>query len=191
MAVEVLAGLLPQVTGCGSWTWRGWTWQGAELWISRSGYTGEDGFEISVPLEAVEAFARALLDNPAVAPIGLGARDTLRLEAGLPLYGQDLGADITPVEAGLNWAIQKVRRPGGARAGGYPGADVIAAQLADGAPRRRVGLLPEGPGADARRNRGFRDGERRRAGRRRHLGRVCPQPRRAHRAGACRCAGGR
>jgi len=119
-------------------------WNGAELWVSRSGYTGEDGFEISVPDAAAEAFARALLADDDVAPIGLGARDSLRLEAGLPLYGQDLGPDITPVEAGLKWAISKVRRTGGARAGGFPGADTILDQMANGAPRRRVGLLPEG-----------------------------------------------
>jgi len=119
-------------------------WTGAELWVSRSGYTGEDGFEISVPDDAAEAFARALLADDDVAPIGLGARDSLRLEAGLPLYGQDLGPDITPVEAGLKWAISKVRRTGGARAGGFPGADTILDQMANGAPRRRVGLLPEG-----------------------------------------------
>lgn len=118
-------------------------WQGAEIWLSRSGYTGEDGFEISVPVAQAEAFARALLAAPEVAPIGLGARDSLRLEAGLPLYGQDLTPDITPVEAGLTWAIGKARRAGGDRAGGFPGADVILAQITDGAPRRRVGLLPE------------------------------------------------
>ena len=144
MAAEVLSELLPQVAGMRFMDVLRLAWEGAELWISRSGYTGEDGFEISLPSGAAEAFARKLMDNPAVAPIGLGARDTLRLEAGLPLYGQDLGPDITPVEAGLSWAIQKARRPGGARAGGYPGADVIASQLADGAPRKRVGLLPEG-----------------------------------------------
>ncbi len=119
-------------------------WDGAELWVSRSGYTGEDGFEISIPVASVDAFARALLEDESVAPIGLGARDTLRLEAGLPLYGQDLGPEITPLEAGLSWAIQKVRRAGGAREGGFPGADVIASQMADGAPRKRVGLLPQG-----------------------------------------------
>jgi aminomethyltransferase len=144
MAAEVLAGVLPGVVEMRFMDVARLTWHGAEVWASRSGYTGEDGFEISVPLEAVEGFARALLEHPAAAPIGLGARDTLRLEAGLPLYGQDLGADISPVEAGLGWAIQKVRRPGGARAGGYPGADIIAGQMTDGAPRRRVGLLPQG-----------------------------------------------
>jgi len=119
-------------------------WQGHALWISRSGYTGEDGFEISVPVVGADAFARALLAMDMVAPIGLGARDSLRLEAGLPLYGQDLSEDISPIEAGLAWAISKPRRPGGDRAGGYPGAGVIAAQLADGPPRKRVGLIPEG-----------------------------------------------
>jgi aminomethyltransferase len=118
-------------------------WTGVELWLSRSGYTGEDGFEISVPEEAADAFARALLAHDDVAPIGLGARDSLRLEAGLPLYGHDLGPEISPVEAGLKWAMSKARRAGGARAGGFPGADTILSQMENGAPRKRVGLLPE------------------------------------------------
>jgi aminomethyltransferase len=91
-----------------------------DLWVSRSGYTGEDGFEISVTADRAEAFARALLDNPAVAPIGLGARDSLRLEAGMPLYGHDADESTSPVEADLAWAIQKSRRAGGARAGRRP-----------------------------------------------------------------------
>lgn len=119
-------------------------WNGTELWISRSGYTGEDGYEISIAAEHAEAFARALLGDERVAPIGLGARDSLRLEAGLPLYGQDMSPSISPVEAGQAWAIGKVRRTGGDRAGGFPGADFVLAQIAGGAPRRRVGLLPEG-----------------------------------------------
>jgi aminomethyltransferase len=114
-----------------------------ELWISRSGYTGEDGFEISVPNAGAVGLAKALLAHPAVAPIGLGARDSLRLEAGLCLYGHDMDTGATPVEAGLSWAIQKVRREG-ARAGGFPGADVILPQLTDGPARLRVGLLPDG-----------------------------------------------
>ena len=119
-------------------------WNGAELWISRSGYTGEDGFEISLPEERAVEFARALLKDDAVAPIGLGARDSLRLEAGLCLYGHDIDTTTSPVEAELSWAIQKVRRAGGARAGGFPGAARILGELAGGAARRRVGLLPEG-----------------------------------------------
>ncbi|MFX0542843.1 glycine cleavage system aminomethyltransferase GcvT [Roseovarius sp. S4756] len=115
-----------------------------DLWLSRSGYTGEDGYEISVQEDRAEAFARALLEHDAVAPIGLGARDSLRLEAGLCLYGHDIDAGTTPVEANLGWAIQKVRRMGGERAGGFPGADVILPQMASGAERRRVGLRPEG-----------------------------------------------
>ncbi|MBZ8117025.1 glycine cleavage system aminomethyltransferase GcvT [Roseovarius sp. LXJ103] len=117
---------------------------GVECWVSRSGYTGEDGYEISVPSAQAEAFARDLLAHPDVAPIGLGARDSLRLEAGLCLYGHDIDTDTTPVQAGLGWAIQKVRRNGGDRAGGFPGADVILAELGNGAARKRVGLLPEG-----------------------------------------------
>jgi len=115
-----------------------------ELWISRSGYTGEDGYEISVASEQAEGLARALLAHDAVEPIGLGARDSLRLEAGLCLYGHDIDGGTTPVEAGLTWAIQKARRTGGARAGGFPGADIILDQISDGAPRKRVGLRPDG-----------------------------------------------
>ncbi len=117
---------------------------GTEAWVSRSGYTGEDGYEISLPQDAVEGFARALLAHDGVEAIGLGARDSLRLEAGLCLYGQDMDGELNPVEASLSWAIQKVRRTGGARAGGFPGADVILPALERGPHRHRVGLLPEG-----------------------------------------------
>jgi aminomethyltransferase len=113
---------------------------GVDCMVSRSGYTGEDGFEISLPAAHAQLLARKLLEDPNVAPVGLGARDSLRLEAGLCLYGCDLDAGTTPVEAGLEWAIQKSRRQGGARAGGFPGADAILAQLAAGSARRRVGL---------------------------------------------------
>jgi len=117
--------------------------QRIDVFLTRSGYTGEDGFEISVPASQALALAQALLAQPEVKPIGLGARNSLRLEAGLPLYGNDIDTSTTPVEAGLQWAIQKVRRSGGARAGGFPGADRILAQLG-GAPgsvsRKRVGL---------------------------------------------------
>jgi len=113
------------------------------LWISRSGYTGEDGFEISVPAPAAVDFARLLLDQPAVAAIGLGARDSLRLEAGLCLYGHDIDTSTSPVQAGLVWAIQKSRRTGGAREGGFAGADRILAELADGTDQLRVGLQPQ------------------------------------------------
>lgn len=112
--------------------------------VSRSGYTGEDGFEISVPAADAVFLATALLDHPDVLPIGLGARDSLRLEAGLCLYGHDIDETTTPVEAALEWSIQKVRRVGGERAGGFPGADVILPQLQTGATRRRVGLKSEG-----------------------------------------------
>lgn len=114
------------------------------LWISRSGYTGEDGFEISVPDGGARGLADALLAMAEVAPVGLGARDSLRLEAGLCLYGHDIDTTTTPVEAGLTWAIPKVRRAGGARAGGFPGAARILDQLENGPNRRRVGLRPEG-----------------------------------------------
>lgn len=113
---------------------------GVSGWASRSGYTGEDGFEISLPMDGAEAAMRALLDLETVAPIGLGARDSLRLEAGLCLYGNDIDAGTTPAEAALTWAIQKARRVGGARAAGYPGATLA---LADPS-RKRVGLRLEG-----------------------------------------------
>ncbi len=119
-------------------------WQGVDLWISRSGYTGEDGYEISVPDAQAGAFAKALLAQPGVALIGLGARDSLRLEAGLCLYGHDIDTTTSPVEAGLTWAIQKARRAGGARAGGFPGDARILQELADGPERLRVGLRPDG-----------------------------------------------
>jgi aminomethyltransferase len=117
---------------------------GIECYVSRSGYTGEDGFEISVPAERAEELAKALLANSDVLPIGLGARDSLRLEAGLCLYGHDIDTTTTPVEGALEWSIQKSRRHGGTRAGGFPGADAILRQFEQGAPRRRVGLRPEG-----------------------------------------------
>ncbi|WP_299814020.1 glycine cleavage system aminomethyltransferase GcvT [uncultured Jannaschia sp.] len=159
-AEAALAGPVPGVAGMRFMDVATFDWEGAALWISRSGYTGEDGFEISVPVDRVDAFARALLSRDGVMPIGLGARDSLRLEAGMPLYGQDLTPEITPVEAGLGWAIQKVRRTGGDRAGGFTGSERILAELADGPKRIRVGLRPEGrapmrtgvalyPGADA------------------------------------------
>ncbi len=117
---------------------------GVECWVSRSGYTGEDGYEISVPNSKAVALAEALLGMEEVAPIGLGARDSLRLEAGLCLYGNDIDTGTTPVEAALLWAIQKVRRADGERAGGFPGADVILDQMANGASRKRVGIQPSG-----------------------------------------------
>src|SRR5712675_684221 len=117
---------------------------GFECFVSRSGYTGEDGFEISVPAAHAAALATALLDNSDVLPIGLGARDSLRLEAGLCLYGHDIDTTTTPVEGALEWSVQKSRRTGGARAGGFPGAEKILSDFEKGAPRRRVGLRPEG-----------------------------------------------
>jgi len=118
--------------------------QPIEVFLTRSGYTGEDGFEISVHNDHAEALARALLAQPEVKPIGLGARNSLRLEAGLCLYGHDIDTTTTPVEAGLNWAMQKVRRAEGSRAGGFPGATKILSQLATNTPataRKRVGLI--------------------------------------------------
>ena len=142
-AVTALARVLPGVERLVFMTGMPAQWQGADLYVTRSGYTGEDGFEISVPAAVAEAFARALLAQPEVKPIGLGARNSLRLEAGLCLYGNDIDTSTTPVEANLNWAMQKVRRTGGERAGGFPGAAKVLAQL-DGshaAQRLRVGLV--------------------------------------------------
>ncbi|MFT8783548.1 glycine cleavage system aminomethyltransferase GcvT [Acetobacter syzygii] len=117
---------------------------GARCLVSRSGYTGEDGYEISLSAKDADRVARQLLQHQQVRLIGLGARDSLRLEAGLCLYGADIDQTTTPVEAALEWSIQKSRRAGGVRAGGFPGADIILEQLEKGVTRRRVGLLPEG-----------------------------------------------
>jgi aminomethyltransferase len=140
-AATALARLNAEVSRLTFMTGASFTLVGTECFITRSGYTGEDGFEISVPASHAEALARALLAQPEVKPCGLGARDTLRLEAGLCLYGHDINEATTPVEAGLTWAIQKVRRAGGERAGGYPGASVIDSQLASGPSNKRVGLV--------------------------------------------------
>ncbi len=142
-AVDALGRLVPGVEQLVFMTGGRFGWNGADLFITRSGYTGEDGFEISVHESRADAFARALLGQPEVKPVGLGARNSLRLEAGLCLYGSDIDTTTTPVEAQLNWAIQKVRRTGGARAGGFPGAARVLEQLADPAKlqRKRVGLV--------------------------------------------------
>ena len=139
-AVDALARLNPGVAALVFMSGGVFELAGASCFVTRSGYTGEDGFEISVPAANAITLAEALLAQPEVAPAGLGARDTLRLEAGLCLYGHDIDETTSPVEAGLTWAIQKVRRPGGARAGGYPGAHVIESHLAGAAPSKRVGL---------------------------------------------------
>jgi aminomethyltransferase len=142
-AAAALSRLVAGVDNLVFMTGGAFTFDGIELFITRSGYTGEDGFEISVPNTHADALARALLAQPEVKPIGLGARNSLRLEAGLCLYGNDIDTTTTPVQAGLNWAMQKVRRTGGARAGGFEGADVVLGQL-DGTQalaKQRVGLL--------------------------------------------------
>lgn len=143
-AEEALRTLLPEVTELVFMDSRILTWGEIELWVSRSGYTGEDGFEISVPNEHAERLAEELLALPWVEPAGLGARDSLRLEAGMPLHGHDLSPEITPGQAALGWSIPKVRRPGGTREGGFPGARVILPELLEGPARRRIGLRPEG-----------------------------------------------
>lgn len=143
-AEQALASLAPDVADMAFMDVRELDVDGASCVISRSGYTGEDGFEISVPALDASRVARRLLEHPAVKLIGLGARDSLRLEAGLCLYGSDIDETTTPVEAALEWSIQKTRRRGGKREGGFPGADVILQQLETGVTRRRVGLRPEG-----------------------------------------------
>jgi len=142
-AEAVLAKFCPDVAAMRFMDARARRVDGIECLVSRSGYTGEDGFEISVPAEHAEVLASALLDHDDVLPIGLGARDSLRLEAGLCLYGHDIDTTTTPVEAALSWSIQKSRREG-ARARGFFGAEVILSQLERGAARKRVGLKPEG-----------------------------------------------
>lgn len=142
-AAAVMTDLLPEAGAMRFMDMRDLVWRGTTVWVARGGYTGEDGFEISLLAALGVDFARELLARD-VQPAGLGARDSLRLEAGLPLYGNDMDETITPVEAGLAFSIQKIRRKGGAREGGFPGADRILTELADGPSRRRQGLRPEG-----------------------------------------------
>jgi aminomethyltransferase len=151
-AVSVLDGLVPGVAGLGFMTYGSFDWQGALLTVSRSGYTGEDGFELLVQPPQAETFWQALCADARVKPVGLGARDSLRLEAGLPLYGHDLDKTVSPVEAGLNFAISKRRRA----AADFPGAARILRELGEGPARIRVGLLVEG--APAREGAAILDG---------------------------------
>jgi aminomethyltransferase len=139
-SAAVLATLMPRIDRMAFMSDRAVLFEGVGLTVSRSGYTGEDGFEISIPAQWAESFAQLLLADPRVKPIGLGARDSLRLEAGLCLHGQDIDETTTPIEAGLTWTISRRRRA----AGGFPGAAIIQDQLAKGASRRRVGILPDG-----------------------------------------------
>ncbi len=142
-AVDVLARLAPQVATMTFMQFVTLELLGVPCHVSRSGYTGEDGYEISVPVEQAEALARRLLADADVLPIGLGARDSLRLEAGLCLYGHDMDTATTPIEASLAWAISKARRADGVRAGGFPGAARVFGQQKDGVARKRVGLLAQ------------------------------------------------
>ncbi len=143
-AENVLASLAPDIRTMRFMDVRMLTLCGVACVVSRSGYTGEDGFEISIDAGAAEELCQVLLSDPEVAPAGLGARDSLRLEAGLCLYGFDLDETTTPVEAALEWTIASARRVGKARTGCFPGAEIILQQLAKGTSRRRVGLLPHG-----------------------------------------------
>ncbi len=146
-SAQVMASLGGGVGSMGDWFFMQSaviTLAGVEVLASRAGYTGEDGFEISVQESDALPLAQALLGHEDVLPIGLGARDSLRLEAGLCLYGHDIDTHTTPIEAGLNWAISRVRRKNGARAGGFPGADKILDQLESGVSQKRVGLKPVG-----------------------------------------------
>jgi aminomethyltransferase len=140
LASQALARLVPSVATMKFMTGAYVTIDGMQCYVTRSGYTGGDGYEISTPANATEAIARKLLAQPEVKPIGLGARDSLRLEAGLCLYGHDIDTTTTPVEAVLLWSVGKERRT----QGGFPGASVVQKQIAEGAPRKRVGLLPDG-----------------------------------------------
>jgi aminomethyltransferase len=139
-AVDALARIVPGVEALFFMEAAAFDWNGTSLWISRSGYTGEDGFEISVPAEAVQTLADALTAQPEVKPIGLGARDSLRLEAGLPLYGHDLDPETTPIAADLGFALSKRRR----EEGGFMGAERILAERAQGSVVKRVGLFVDG-----------------------------------------------
>jgi aminomethyltransferase len=144
LAERALARIVPGISDMRFMDVRAIKILGADCVAMRSGYTGEDGFEISVPSASVETIASALLEDECVALIGLGARDSLRLEAGLCLYGADITDTTTPVEANLSWAIQPSRRRGGSREAGFPGAAIILRQLTEGAPRSRIGFLPTG-----------------------------------------------
>jgi aminomethyltransferase len=139
-AAAVLARLAPQVAAMKFMSGAFVIIDGARCYVTRSGYTGGDGYEISTPNDATESIARKLLAHPEVKPIGLGARDSLRLEAGLCLYGHDIDTTTTPIEAGLLWSVGRARR----MQGGFPGAAIVTKQIAEGAPRKRIGLLPEG-----------------------------------------------
>lgn len=143
-AVDVLAELWADVAAMKFMDVRHCRLHDVSCLVSRSGYSGEDGFEISIPADKAEDVTKRLLEHPDVEAIGLGARDSLRLEAGLCLYGNDIDTTTTPVEAALEWGMQKARKTGGARAGGFPGAERILAELDNGATRRRVGLKPDG-----------------------------------------------
>jgi len=140
-AAAVMARFAPETAAMKFMSFSPATVGGIACWLTRSGYTGEDGFEISVPGDSAEKLARLLLAQPEVKPIGLGARDSLRLEAGLCLYGHDIDRATTPVEADLAWVVGKRRRD----SGGFPGAATIRRQLAEGTARRRVGIRPDGP----------------------------------------------
>ena len=143
-AEAVLATLWPDAPAARFMDVRDATILGADCIISRSGYSGEDGFEISMPAAKAEEIAKALLGHPDCEAVGLGARDSLRLEAGLCLYGNDIDTTTSPIEASLEWAFQKARKAGGDRAGGFPGADRVLEELESGTTRHRVGLKPEG-----------------------------------------------
>jgi aminomethyltransferase len=139
-AASIPASVVQSVTAMPFMSAREIAFRGSRFWISRSGYTGEDGFEISLPAASAADFARELLAEPEVLPVGLGARDSLRLEAGLCLYGHDIDKTTDPIEAGLAWSIPRRRR----EQGGFPGAQAIRRAIAEGPSRRRVGIALEG-----------------------------------------------
>ncbi|MEM8563769.1 MAG: glycine cleavage system aminomethyltransferase GcvT [Pseudomonadota bacterium] len=140
MAREVMAKICPEAASLRFMQGMNTSLEGTDVYISASGYTGEDGFEISIPSQAAESVARLLLSSESVSPVGLGARDSLRLEAGLCLYGHELTEQINPIEAGLTWSISRSRRQDGMKPGGFPGDAAIFESLKGGVERRRVGL---------------------------------------------------
>ena len=143
-AAATLEGVVPGAANLNFMEAREFNPDGSPVWISRSGYTGEDGFEISVSADGSQQFFARLLEQEGVSPVGLGARDSLRLEAGLCLYGNDIDESTSPVEAALEWAVPRVRRRGGQRMGGFPGDARILSEIEEGSPRRRVGIRPQG-----------------------------------------------
>lgn len=143
-SMAILETLAPEAASMTFMSGGSFSINGTHCYISRSGYTGEDGFELSIPNQDIERIAQTILQHEAVAPVGLAARNSLRMEAGLCLYGEDLTAETSPIEAGLSWTIAKSRLSQGSKEGGFPGSDSIIRQLREGAQRKRLGLIVQG-----------------------------------------------